>query len=397
MEPATADGAAPRGFLRVGGASVVRHQLALALAAGCEKIACHARGLGPELIALQREAERSGASFHLVAGPHGLSSLVTAADEVVVIGDGLLPTTGDALRLLGSGAVVLVQPAESGIPAGFERIDLNHAAAGLMLVPGRLVDRLMELPADVDPGSALLRIALQAGVSQRPVPDEVRLGGRWILVRSEAGAHDAEDGWMVRHTADCARTPGALLARTLVRKFGSALLHGGRSGLIGTAIAGVLAILGLAFCWFGWAAPGFVLAGIAWVLQRATAALEMLRREALALHAGNSWLDQVLAAAFDVILIAMLVVTIPSLPGELLIQRTFAPIVLIGLLRLLAGTSQANWASWCKDRLVLCLLLAAMAIGSVIETGVPALGVLLLATGLTLLRARSDEHMLTRA
>lgn len=394
MEPARAGDPAPRAFLPVGGANLARHQLALVLAAGCERVICVARDFAPELIALQHEAERGGAQFHVVPGARGLSGLVSTADDVLILSEGLLATTGDALRLLNGPAAVFVQPAEAGIPAGFERIDLNHAAAGMMLIPGRLVERLMELPVDADPASALLRIALQAGVTQRPVPDDVRLGGRWLLVRDEAEAHLAEDSWMVRHSQGGGKTPGALLARWLVRRFGPALLHGGGGAGMVVIIAVGIAAIGFGATWFGYAVAGFVLAGTAWALGRMAALLDRIQRESLSLP-GRFPLRQLLFdAGYDMLLVAMLVMALPALPGETLAERCFAPLVLIGLLRLVPRGFPARWSDWAEDRLILTVVLAAMLVGRVIDAGVPALVALLLAAGLVL---PSDPDRLTRA
>ena len=379
----------PRGLLRVGGARIARHQLSLALAAGCERVVVMARAFGPELAELQRECEQAGASFQVIMAPRGLSPLVSAADEVLVLAEGLLPTAGDALRLIGSGQGVLVQPAETGIPAGFERIDLNHAAAGLMLIPGRLVDRLMDLAPDVDPAAALLRIALQAGVAQRSVPDEVRLGGRWLLVRSEEEAQAAEEGWMSRHISGGPPTPGPLLARMLVRRFGSAVLHNSGNSLLVPYSAGyVLAALALGLAWIGLAALALLLVGLAYVIQGTAALLGRLQREALALRSGPAWRSAVSAVTLDAVLGAVLVLAIPALPGQSLLARCFAPAVLIGLVRLLprafGGGGPGSWAVWLRDRLLLCLLLALMTAGRVIEGGVEALALLLMLAGLVL-------------
>ncbi len=396
MEPAETGSSAPRGALRVGGATLARHQLALVLAAGCQRIACLSRAIGPDVIELQHAAERAGASFHVIGGAHGLSGLVAAADEVMVVAEGLLPTAGDALRLIDGPPAVLVQPSEVGIPAGYERIDLNHASAGLMVIPGRLADRLMELPGDADPASALMRIALQAGVAMRPVPDEIRQGGRWLMVRNEAEAHEAEGSWMTRHTARAAATPGPFLARTLVRQFGPALLHGGQSSLIGTGMAAVLAGLGLAIAWFGWGTPGLLLGGASWVLHRGSAMLDEVRREALAQPAAPGWREVAFGLVFDVVIAAILVFAVPALPGQSALGRCFAPVMLIGLLRLLPRSFPSGWTIWAEDRLVLCLLLAAMFAGKVIEPGAPALAALLLLAGLVLPRDGNSPR-LTRA
>jgi hypothetical protein len=395
MEPALAPASpvesAPRGLLRIGGATLVRRQLALALASGCKRIACLARGIGPELIELQHVAEKAGASFHVIAGSHGLSGLITSADEVLVMAEGLLPAHAEALRLIDGPPVLLVQPAEIGIPAGFERIDLNHASAGLNLVPGRLADRLMDLPPDVDPGSALLRIALQAGISQRAVPDELVKGGRWQLIRSEPEAHAAEDGWMARHTAQGPATPGCLIARSLVRHFGPAMLHGGNSPLAGIAAAALLAALGLGATWFGWASSGFLLVGLGWVLCRAALLLDGLRRAVLAEHAGPALLPRIAEAAFDLAFIAALVQTATVLPGQMPAERLFAPVMVMGLLRVVAHGPWASVGAWASDRLVTATVLAAFAIGRVLDAGIPLLAVCLLAGLLVPRQIVTDE------
>jgi len=386
----------------VGGAQVVRHQLTVALAARCERIIVLAQAFSPDLAELQRESERAGASFHVLNGARGLSPLVSAADEVLVIADGLLPTTGDALRLIAAGGQgIFVQPAETGVPAGFERIDINHAAAGLMLVPGRLVERLMDLPPDADPASALLRIALQSGVVQRSLPPEVGEGGRWLLVRSEAEAQAAEDTWMDRHTAGGPHTPGPLLARFLARRIGPAVLHANATGLLVPYGAGyLLAGVGVGLAWLGLGWLGLMLIGLACVIQRAAAILGRLQREILAIRTGMAWRSALSALVLDAVIAAVLVLMRAPLPGESLIARCFAPVVLIGLVRLLPRLFSEGWSVWLADRLLLCLLLALMAAGGVIATGVPALVLLLLLAGLVLDRVASGagrSEGLTRA
>ena len=67
LEPSVDDATTPRGLLRLGGRSVTHHQLATALALGCERVICLADGLPGEGIALQHAAERAGASFQIAA------------------------------------------------------------------------------------------------------------------------------------------------------------------------------------------------------------------------------------------------------------------------------------------------------------------------------------------
>lgn len=392
MEPARSGCTAQPGLLRVGGEAVIRHQLSLALAAGCSRIVCVAQGIGPELIELQHCAERGEATFHVVAGPRGLSPLVTAADEVLVMADGLLPAPAEALRLLQPGPAVLVQPADLGIPAGFERIDINHASAGFMLLPGRLVERLMDLPPDADAASALLRIALHAGIGQRELPERVLREGLWPLIRTEQEAQTAEDGWMQRHTSGGALTPGPVLARMFVRRFGPAILHENRSNLVLAVTAAILVAIGVALAWFGHGAAALALAGIGWLLREAAALLERARERMQARAIRHGWRETAFAVAFDAALIAMLVLVIPSLPDLPLAARLFAPAMLIGLLWLVPRGFSSTLCHWMEDRLVLCVMLAAMALGNVITPGVPALAALLLLAGLVLARGRDGSE-----
>ena len=160
-EPAGAGQPFPRAFLRVAGATLAQHQLSLVLALDCQRLICLARGTSPELIALQHAAEDAGLQFSIATGPGQLSGLVTANDEIVVVSEGLFVDPSQAAPLLEErGPVVLVQPVEGALAAGYERIDLNRAGAGLMRVPGQLVERLRELPVDCDIVSSLTRIAL---------------------------------------------------------------------------------------------------------------------------------------------------------------------------------------------------------------------------------------------
>ena len=189
MEPAGAGLPMPRAFLRVAGITLARHQLGIARALECQRVICIAHHFAGELIALQHEAERAGLQFHVVAGARGLPGLITANDEILVLTDGLLATSQDVAAQLGESHAILVQSVDAGLAAGFERIDLNYAAGGAIMIPGRLVERLHELPADCDVSSALIRIALQSGIPTREIPEAVREKGYWLLVREEAAAH----------------------------------------------------------------------------------------------------------------------------------------------------------------------------------------------------------------
>ena len=374
LEPAGDASALPRAFLRIGPASLARHQLSLALAMECQRIVCIARQMSPEILQLQHEAERAGARFHCIAGPRALAGLVTANDEVVLAADGLLAPLDTAMSLLEGAHAVLVQPVESGVAAGFERIDLNHASGGLMRIPGRLVERLQELPVDCDAASALTRIALQAGIEQRLLPSDAREGLRWKLVRNESEAHAAEAGWISAHLdGEGLQTPGTAIARFAVRTFGPAILHAGSGGNMLAIGAAVLLLLTLGLGWVGFAASALVLSGIAWIVRRAAALLIAVEQESLA-RAPTRWPREPLFDwVNDAALIAIIVWNIAPFPASSPWQRAFAPLMLLCLVRLVPRLAERAWASWLADRALLALLLAVAAGTGLLTQAVPVL------------------------
>lgn len=385
LEPVESGHPLPRAFLRVGGLSLARHQLGIVMALGCERVICIARGLDPELVVMQHAAERVGMQFHVVNGARALAGLVTATDEVIVLGEGLLAMPDEAAAMLGAPGVVVL-PAEAGISAGFERVDINHAAAGAMRVPGRLVERLSDLPPDCDVASSLLRIALQAGSPLRNLPAGLLESGRWSLVRTDPEAHAVEAGWIRLHTSSgdavTAGTGAALLA---VRSFGPSLLHAGSGG--NHVAAGAFALAALAFiaAWLGSTALALVLAGLAWVARKAAELLLRVERDSRTMAPGRLPREAAFGWAFD----AMLVVILgwgmaadrmwAASPGTL--ERFFPAFVLVALVRLVPRAFEGRWTDWLADRMLLCLILAVATIGGILEPAVLVLAAALALSG----------------
>ncbi|PKB25541.1 hypothetical protein B0I00_0743 [Novosphingobium kunmingense] len=363
-----ADAGVPRAFLRVGGTTVARQQVALALDLGCERIVCIAPGMRPEIIELQHLAEARGAQFHVVAGARALLGLVTSSDELLVLGDGLFASAGLATDLLGQGQAVLVQPIEQGLAAGFERIDLTTASASAMRVPGRLVDGLGELPPDCDAASSLQRLALQSGVRQRSLPGVD--GGQqfWSLVRSDAEAQSLEPQWIRQRTSDDRPLyPSRFLALAFVRGLGPSLLHAG-SGATHLAIgAAMMAAIAVAAGWLGFFATGLIFCAVGWLCREIAALLARVetgllqgRHQVLAQVGSYGWM-------VDAIIIGLVGWGSTTLPLQDLPYRFFPAFMLVALMRIIPGLSQARWTAWLGDRAALALGLAA-ALGAGVGT-----------------------------
>lgn len=340
--------------------SVARRQIALAQAMECQRVLCIARGLGPGILALQHAAEAEGLRFQVITGAHQVVTAITAMDELVVIADGLLVDPAEAMGLIGRGPGVVVQPVDAGLALGFERIDLNHAAAGLVRLPGRLVERLGELPADCDAVSALTRIALQAGVPQVELPHDLREGAGWKLVRDEAEA-DALEARLIDRLLGPGRglAPGYAVARQAVRSFGPALLEAGSRETALAAIGAVVLALGLVSGWLGWAAPALVMIGLAWLVRRVAALTGAIAREGWILGASPLPREKVFGMVVDLGLVVVVIWAGP--PALPLWERAFAPLALICALRATRRWLGSEWKPWLGDRLLACLVLATAA------------------------------------
>lgn len=350
----------PRGFLHVGGVNVARQQLGLALALGCERIVCLARELDPNLLAIQHAAEAAGAQFHAIAAPRAIAGLVTAADELVVIADGLLADPEEAQRLLGAGHCVLVQPVDAGIAAGFERLDINHASAGALRIPGRLAERLADLPPDIDAVSTLTRIALQNGVQQRQIAVAEASARRWVLVRSDEEAHALEPAWIAeRMRSDASRSPGNWLARTAAKRFGPALLHSGGGKRATFGAAAFLTVLGLGAGWFGLVSAGLTACALGWITGRVACELLEVERGALLQKTGRVPWQGLFDWLSDIALVALAGWGIGASPPTTWGQQYFAPIMVVALARVIPQLTQNRWARWLDDRPLVALLLIA--------------------------------------
>jgi hypothetical protein len=383
MEPAGPGAVTPRAFLRVGGATLARHQLGLALAMDCQRIVCLARDVAPELLALQHQAEGAGARFHILSSARALAGLVTANDDLLVLSDGLLADPGEARMLLEPGHAVLVQPIETGLAAGFERIDINHAAAGAFRVPGRLVEQLVELPPDCDVPSALTRIALQAGVPMQQVPAPAREGVRWRLIRDEAEAHAIEIDWMREHMGErSARTPVSLLSRFALLTLGPSLLHNGNGSKGGDIATLVTILLGLGAGWFGFTVVGFLLCALAAILRDGAAMLQRVERASLSLPAPSLSVEDALGWLLDLALVLLVVWAAPLMPWEAFVGRLFPPLMLVILARLLPRVFDRALVPWIEDRVLLALLLALAAGLGALSGAVQVLALLLAIAGL---------------
>jgi hypothetical protein len=321
--------------------------------------------------------------FHIVSGPQQLSALVTATDELIVITEGLFADGANVAALLeGTRPVVLALPDDGAVAEGFERLDINNAAAGLMRIPGSLVERLHDLPPDCDAASALTRVALQAGAQMRKVPPEARQGGSWRMVRSESEALSLEAEWLrARLNTGHSLTLSDRVSRMGVLAFGASLLHAGNASGATSIGAIVALVLSLGSAWLESPVLAFALAALGWVLVRATDLLRNAERQAYSVVAPAIPRADALGWLVDASLVVICILAVP-MASEFtpfgVGDRIFAPVMLILMVHLIPRLLQDGMAAWACDRGVLALALG-------LAAGVGYLGpvVRLLALGLT--------------
>lgn len=403
-----ASGAGLRGYLPIGGRSVLRHQIGLALSLGARRIIVTAEAISGELVALQHVAEAAGAQFHVIATARALVPLLPPEDDVIVLGDGLLAMPEAMRELIESGPAVLTLPVESGLPLGFERIDINNAFAGAMRFPGRIAAGLADLPPEWNAQSALLRLVVQARVAQRAIPSAMLGDGRWTLVRSEDEAHSAERQWLRLHTTMVGAesgSPGEMVAMAFVRRFGPAILHAGTRPALAGLAAGILGLLGLGLGWLGNFTTAFLLVAMAWLVERIASLLGQVERDSLL----ASGLARRSVAVFHLLVDVGFVTLagwrseLPPTPAIPFGLNYFAPLLLIGGLRLVRlALARVPRVHWLEDRLVLGLLLALAGLALPFDAAIALAVVALLGTCLLMLQfgtiaptAKSPNSQLT--
>jgi len=367
-----AEGAAD---VRLAGHSLAWHQVQAALALACERIVCLAEAPGPELAALQREAERRGATFNPVTHHRALSGLVRAADTLLVFAPGVLPDRDWLAQTFGARAGVAVLPADGAVEQGFERIDRERAWAGVLATRGDAVEALAALPPDADPIAGLLRVALQRGAGAVTVPDKWLDDGRWALVASSAAAERYQAGWYQRHVpAPSFERPGSALAHRLARAVVDRVSNaaGTATGLIagGAAVAIVSAVAG----YFGHVAAGVAGLTAASAILAVGTALGRLSRAGTG-EGARTWLGEARRTLLDVSLFA-----IAASPGEFEgWTAEFAALVLIAVIRLARDERAPRPLRPLSDRTVVFAVVAGAAAAGVFAPGMAVLAVIGLA------------------
>lgn len=343
------------GALLYAGATVLQHQLEVALELGCERVIYFAERPPGDLEKLRRRCSRAGVPLRLLHRPQELSALVAATDRLLVFACNILldrETVANAAKLP---HFVLAVPADPAVARGFERIDATRAWAGLMSLPGTAVEELHRLPSDINPASAMLRIALMRKAQLFELPAGALTDGSLILPRNAAELQAAElerIGRMAR-PASFAAPIRAVVERAAIRAAPHLLSRSFGKLVLPMVVAAALLLTGLSAYL---RAPGWALFALA-VAYGANTGQRILRRVAGSgrRSARGDNVPKVFEIAGDLMLIAVLATVEEAGLGAP--ASLFAPLILVGLLRLAQRHPSADRAIAASDRVLLVSVL----------------------------------------
>jgi hypothetical protein len=380
LPPSAADGDSTR---RVLGRWLGEWQVDHAVDMGCTGLFILGGGGGPEAIGTRLAAERQGLKVREIATPHALAGAIAPGDLLLVLQQQVLPSASDWWQQATHQGLVLTFPAATGVEAGFERIDLSRAWAGALLMPGSSVHRLLELPEDVEAAPALLRVALQAGVPELRLPNEVLASGAWPVLGRGVPVRLHEEKWLAQRLGAAVTAETTLtgrLCRAALRRWGTSLPGRGAAVPAALGIATLLATAGVAAALHG-AAVGFGLIALAALALELAGAMAPLQRgsERLVRHLPKlRWLiDAALLAA-----------------GYLSIEGRWFRQVFPGLVLVLALNLQTSkpgggrwWRAALSDRALVAAVVGVLALAASPEVGL-MLGAIALLIGAIAARPR---------
>jgi hypothetical protein len=358
---------APR---RVLGRWLGQWQLDHALAAGASGLLILGGGGGAEAVDLRLRAEQTGLKVRQITTPHALAGAVAAGDLLLVLQPQLLPTHDGWQAAIGPAGLIPTFPAATGVQAGFERIDLSRAWAGALAIPGHLLPRLLDLPEDVESGPALLRIALQAGVPEQRMGDDLLAGGAWIQLGRGVPVHLHEEKWLAQRIVPIAGEPvSRRLWGMALRRWGASLpgMPRATAGLIGGS--GLLALGGVALGWQGLGAWGFLaIAMAAFGLEGAAVVARLM--------GCNDRLSRLVPRLHWGVDLAVVACGFFAVEGRWF-RRIFPPLV-VALGFNLRGGNRPAWLESLHDRTLACFTVFAIGLIASVEVGLMLVAVLAL-------------------
>ena len=198
------------------GKSLARRQLDFALAAGCERVIALGDGASPEAIALRHAAEARGARFQAIGDTHGLLGAVRGGGRAAGARARAAARRRAARSKRSSGAARCwcSRPGRAS-PRGSSGSTSSAPGPGRWSLPGRWSSAWPTCRPTARPTAALLRIALQARVAEKRLPEQALAEGSWAIARRRRRRRRC--GSRPGSSATCRRRGGSAPSRLLAR------------------------------------------------------------------------------------------------------------------------------------------------------------------------------------
>jgi hypothetical protein len=260
-------GKGPIGFLPLFDGVIVEHQLLWAVQLGAERIIFLSPSMPGALLQYVDQLKDDGVAAEIVRSAADLMQYATATDEVIFIGDGILPR-GEFLDILADNdreLIFVVDNAEQY--SDFELIDLNHRWLGVATIQASRLAELADVPDDWDVGSALLRVAVQAGARRESITGTAIANGILAFLQNDDHIADFEQ----KRLRNPERVEGNFLSRFLFQPLQNRLipkLWRMRSSAIYVKVACVgTGLFGVLAAWFGLTGTALILIFLTSVIQ----------------------------------------------------------------------------------------------------------------------------------
>lgn len=377
----TTDEGALRADLMLAERSVLAWQAGFAEALGCQRIIVLAASKSAAVVALEEAFKAKGLAFQRLARFADLAAVLHAEDELLMLGDGLVPDRALLTPLLAPQGtakplrkIVLCLPDDdpqaTAFPTDCERIDAARCWAGVAVMRAAPAQNLDAFAPDSNAISLLLRMALQAGTPCHVLSPSERAPCDWFWARDGAAITAHEHALIAQHRQPAVwNAPGLALAAVLAARMGVLRLQIAAPGATVGGLALLLIALGCAV--WGWPLAAVIAAGLGSLAFDMAGSLARIRQ---------SLLDRELPAAFvhlrepgrDVLAAAVLAATLGLGPIGAL------GLLAVGTMRLAERAAPPGVKACWRDRTAqLAVLALAAGFGLLAEaTALLALGAL---------------------
>ena len=246
----TPDDLGPIGLLPLFDGLIVDQQIQSVRRAGVDKIILISPTMKSAVLQYADMLQGQGVDVEIVRGGHDLIQFAAPENEVIFLGDGILPGPDLLSKLIESNDELILVAPESDQMEHFERIDQNDRWLGVTKLDATRLSGFIDLPEDWDVGSALLRGAVQSECLRETIEQSDFLHDEISNLTNEIDVFN----YSRRHLRDGEKQRGNFLEKLFVWPITRAILprlwkataahsYVGWTALVSAVLAGSLALL----------------------------------------------------------------------------------------------------------------------------------------------------------